>query len=117
MHDFYYTIIYYDTVNSLDSISGFHRISGCPYEKKLAFRYTNKVPWFIKEHIPNPKRPDIYGILKEYDLDHYDEWELLLRSRGVSYSDRYFVSSSNKDFNYYNKWLHKDSLDLYSNNE
>lgn len=104
-----YEIEYYkDCVDYLESTySEFDRISGCPYDKRLIFRYVNRYPWFITERTPNDKRPDLVELLNDVGLSIYDRWEYLKRTHGVCVVDRYFVSDVKNDLNYKHPWLHR----------
>ncbi len=102
----YYTIKYRDRVEELENYRGFSRISGCPYEKRKEFRYVNKKPWFIKERLPSPKRPDLPELLKKWGLKVYDMWEALRVTHGVHFNDRFFVDDSYPVSNYKNKFFY-----------
>lgn len=49
---------------------------------------------FFKVRIPNEKDPRIEEILKQYNLQEYDEMELLKATKGIIMTDRYFLSES-----------------------
>lgn len=107
-----YEIEYYkDCVEYLSStFPYFDRISGCPYEKRLLFRFINRYPWFILERTPNDKRPDLQTLLNEANLDYYDRWEYLIWNHGVCNIDRYFVSTIKQDMDFKHPWLHDLSI-------
>lgn len=103
-----YEIEYYkDCIDYLDEhYEEFDRVSGCPYENRLVFRYTNKYPWFITERTPNECRPDLQVLLDSVGMKVYDRWEYLKRTHGVCVVDRYFVSDIKGDLDYRHPWLH-----------
>lgn len=107
-----YEIEYYkDCVDYLSAtFNYFDRISGCPYQKRLVFRYTNRYPWFILERTPNDRRPDLDELLKEANLKYYDRWLYLIWNHGVCNVDRYFVSEIKNDKDYRHQWLHDFSI-------
>lgn len=111
-----YEIEYYkDCVDYLSSnFDYFDRVSGCPYENRLMFRYTNKYPWFILERTPNDKRSDLASLLKEAKLNYYDRWEYLIWNHGVCNVDRYFVSTIKNDIDFKHPWLHEWSINKYN---
>jgi len=111
-----YEIEYYDRcVKYLDSnFEYFDRISGCPYQRSLEFKYVNKYPWFIIERTPSPKRPDLKALLKEAGLEYYDRWKYLIWNHGVCNVDRYFVSEHKNDLEFKHPWLHDVSIRIYN---
>lgn len=115
-NEFIYEIEYYeDCVKLLSSkFDYFDRVSGCPFEKRLLFRYTNKIPWFILERTPSEKRPDLNKVLSEAGLKYYDRWAYITWSHGVSNIDRYFVSEKEHDVDYKHPWLHDLSIRMYN---
>lgn len=46
---------------------------------------------FFKNRIPDRHNPYIEKILKEYNLDYYDEMELLKKTNGKLLTDRYYL--------------------------
>ena len=46
---------------------------------------------FFKNRIPNIDNPDIKQILESYDLQEYDEYELLKRSHASLLTDNYYL--------------------------
>lgn len=46
---------------------------------------------FFKNRIPDINNPSIINILKSYELDNYDEYELLKRSHGSLLTDKYYL--------------------------
>ena len=46
---------------------------------------------FFKNRLPSIDNVNIKEILKSYNLDEYDEYELLKRSHGVLVTDKYYL--------------------------
>lgn len=46
---------------------------------------------FFKNRIPDINNPDIENTLKSYELDNYDEYELLKRTHGSLLTDNYYL--------------------------
>lgn len=111
-----YEIEYYkDCVDYLsENYEHFDRVSGCPYQKRLLFRYTNRFPWFILERTPSERRPDLKQVIAEAGLEYYDRWAFITWSHGVSNIDRYFVSEIKGDKEFRHPWLHELTIQMYN---
>ena len=107
-----YIIEYFqEEVKKIEGLEGFSQISGCPYEIRSVFVYTNKTPLFLSERVPNPRRPDLSQLLFKYNMEVYDMFEYLRVSRGVCSDNRYFVYETDDASEYFNEWLHKLNLE------
>lgn len=56
----------------------------------------NNLFTFFKNRIPSKDNSDIEEILKEYNIDFYDEMELLKKTKARKMKDRYFIEEIEK---------------------
>lgn len=100
--DIFYIVRYKDNIEELERYKEFSEISGCPYRVKKEYKYVNTKPWFMIERLPNYKRVDLGSILKDWGMTHYNMWEAIRITHGVSINDRLFVDDSYPTSNYNN---------------
>lgn len=74
----------------------FHRIPGCPYDKgKLEFIYpVGKLPTFVIERVPDPRRSDLSELLSKVGLKVYDMFDYMRRTNAVCGNNHMYVHES-----------------------
>ena len=82
---------YWDIVDGLPA-SVFQGIPGIDMDLRLKDYYrVNYVPTFIAERTPSESREDLWELLKSVDLDYYDRFEWLLRTKMRAANDNLIV--------------------------
>lgn len=90
--EFQYVISpYWEIIDGLPA-SIFQGIPGIDMELRLKSYYrVNYVPVFITERTPSENREDLWELLKEVNLDYYDRFEWLLRTKLRAANDNLIV--------------------------
>ena len=82
---------YWDIVDGLPA-SVFQGIPGIDMDLRLKDYYrVNYVPTFIAERTPSESREDLWELLESVDLDYYDRFEWLLRTKMRAANDNLIV--------------------------
>lgn len=82
---------YWEIVDALPS-QIFQGIPGIDMELRLNHYYrVNYIPTFIVERTPSKNREDLWELLEEVDLDYYDRFEWLLRTKKRCANDNLIV--------------------------
>jgi len=88
---------YWEIVDGLPA-SVFQGIPGIDMELRLKDYYrVNYVPVFITERTPSENREDLWGLLESVDLDYYDRFEWLLRTKLRAGNDNLIVERRRMD--------------------
>lgn len=95
-----YNIAYLEKINNVYTLhineselkkATHHGCFGIGEIKFLQSQYTSeKLFPFFSNRIPGKEHPKINSILKRYNLDHYDEMELLRATEARLSTDRYY---------------------------
>ena len=84
---------YYFVINEEELKKATH--NGCFGIGELNIFYTTHVSdtlfEFFKRRIPSKDNINIEEIMKELDMEKYDEMELLEKTNGILYTDRYYL--------------------------
>ena len=90
--EFQYVISpYWEIIDGLPA-SIFQGIPGIDMELRLKSYYrVNYVPVFITERTPSENREDLWELLEEVNLDYYDRFEWLLRTKLRAANDNLIV--------------------------
>ena len=82
---------YWEIVDGLPA-SVFQGIPGIDMDLRLKDYYrVNYIPTFIAERTPSESREDLWELLKSVDLDYYDRFEWLLRTKMRAANDNLIV--------------------------
>ncbi|MCB2293118.1 hypothetical protein LGK95_06220 [Clostridium algoriphilum] len=97
--------------------AGEYGFSPLPYFPKVDAKYFREGLFrSFSERLPLHGRKDITSILKEYDIEEYDDLELLKRSGGKMSTDSFeFISPFNEETNEIDQvssTLHKESNEI-----
>lgn len=83
------------TVEDLDDIV----LSGIDLHlRSKVYIRSNDVPYFVKRGVPQKERADSLEALQSMQMEYFDDFEYLMRSRGISHHTNCYVGRYPTDF-------------------